>query len=226
MRFEILYPGSYAMAKATLAQDEQFRAESGAMVAMTSTVDVEGKMEGGLWKALKRKAVGGESMFMQTLKATRGPGEVFIAPSTPGDLALLELNGANNYFLQKEGFLAAESGVTLETVSQGIFKGIMSGEGVFVQRVGGQGKLLVSSFGAIHKLALAPGENYVVDNGHLVAWSGTVTYEIKKASSGWLSSATSGEGFVCHLTGPGDVYFQTRNAASFGQWVASFIPAR
>ncbi len=226
MRFEILYPGSYAMAKATLAQDEQFRAESGAMVAMSPTIDVEGKMEGGLWKALKRKAVGGESMFMQTLKATRGPGEVFIAPSTPGDVTLLELNGANNYFLQKEGFLAAESGVTLETVSQGIFKGIMSGEGVFVQRVGGQGKLLVSSFGAIHKLALAPGENYVVDNGHLVAWSGTVTYEIKKASSGWLSSATSGEGFVCHLTGPGDVYFQTRNAASFGQWVASFIPAK
>lgn len=226
MRFEILHPGSYAVAKASLAQGESFRAESGAMVAMSPTMDVEGKMEGGLWKALKRKAVGGESMFFQTLKAARGPGDVYIAPSSPGDVALMELNGANHFFLQKDGFLAAESSVSIDVVSQGFFRGMMSGEGMFIQKAAGNGTLVVSSFGAIHKISLRPNESYIVDNGHLVAWSGTIQLEIKKASSGWISSATSGEGFVCHMTGPGDIWFQTRNASAFASWMSGMMPAK
>ncbi|HNV68749.1 MAG TPA: AIM24 family protein, partial [Candidatus Ozemobacteraceae bacterium] len=81
-------------------------------------------------------------------------------------------------------------------------------------------------FGGIYKISLAPGQHYVVDNGHLVAWSNTVQYEVQKASSGWLSSMTSGEGFVCHVRGPGDVWFQTRNPTGFGAWVRQFIPTK
>ncbi len=226
MKFEVLYPGSYSMVKATLAQGEQLKAESGAMVAMSPTVEVEGKLEGGMFGALKRTFLSRDSMFFQTLKASKGAGEVFLAPGTVGDVMVLELNGANHYFLQKEGFLASEDGVTLETVSQGFFKGFLSGEGMFIQKVSGKGQLIVSSFGAIHKISLQPGQTYIVDNSHLVAWSGTVTYEVQKASSGWFSSVTSGEGLVCHVRGPGDVFFQSRNAPSFGAWVSKFVPAK
>ena len=97
---------------------------------------------------------------------------------------------------------------------------------VFIQQIKGKGSVLVSSFGAIHKVALAPGQTMVVDNSHLVAWTDTVQYEIQKASSGWFSSVTSGEGLVCHVKGPGDVYFQTRNPGSFGQWIRRFIPSQ
>ena len=45
MRFEIHHPGSYAMVQASLEQGESLRAESGAMVAMSPTIDVEGKRE-------------------------------------------------------------------------------------------------------------------------------------------------------------------------------------
>lgn len=225
MEVQLLFPGSYCMAKLALTNGESIRAESGAMVAMSDTVDVEGKAEGGVMGMFKR-AFSGESLFLQTLKAARGAGEVFVSPSEPGDVQLLELNGATEYFIQKGGFLAAEDSVTMETVSQGFFKGFMSGEGLFIQKASGKGKLLISSFGGIYKISLAPGQHYVVDNGHLVAWSNTVQYEVQKASSGWLSSMTSGEGFVCHVRGPGDVYFQTRNPTGFGSWVRQFIPTK
>ncbi|MFM7841561.1 MAG: AIM24 family protein, partial [Nitrospira sp.] len=58
-----------------------------------------------------------------------------------------------------------------------------------------------------------------------VAWSGTTSYSIEKASSGWISSFTSGEGFVCRFRGPGLVYIQTRNPRGFGAWLRQFIPA-
>ncbi|HNV70780.1 MAG TPA: TIGR00266 family protein, partial [Candidatus Ozemobacteraceae bacterium] len=146
MEVQLLFPGSYCMAKLALTNGESIRAESGAMVAMSDTVDVEGKAEGGVMGMFKR-AFSGESLFLQTLKAARGAGEVFVSPSEPGDVQLLELNGATEYFIQKGGFLAAEDSVTMETVSQGFFKGFMSGEGMFIQKASGKGKLLISSFG-------------------------------------------------------------------------------
>jgi uncharacterized protein (TIGR00266 family) len=226
MELEIMYPGAYAMVKATLQKGEGMKAESGAMVAMSPTIDVEGKMDGGMFGALKRAVLTGESLFFQTLKANRGDGEVLLAPGTPGDVVILDLNGANHFFVQKEGFLAGSESLAIEAVSQGFFKGFLSGEGMFIQKVSGKGKLAVSSFGSIHKVTLSPGQTYIVDNSHLVAWAGTTQYEVVKASSGWLSSITSGEGLVCHVKGPGDVFIQTRNPGSFGSWIRKFIPSK
>ena len=47
---------------------------------------------------------------------------------------------------------------------------MMSGEGLFLLTVQGSGLLLLSSFGAIHAKDLAPGEEYIVDTGHIVAF--------------------------------------------------------
>ncbi len=71
--------------------------------------------------------------------------------------------------------------------------------------VQGQGLLLVSSFGAIHRKRLQAGERYVVDTGHLVAWEGTTQYTLRKAASGFFRSMMSGEGIVAEFTGPGEI---------------------
>ena len=47
MKSEILYPGAFPMVRIELAAGEHIKAESGAMVASSPTVDVESKMEGG-----------------------------------------------------------------------------------------------------------------------------------------------------------------------------------
>ena len=149
-----------------------------------------------------------------------------MASAYPGDIRVIELNGSEEYILQKDGFLAAEQSITVTTKAQNLTKGLFSGEGFFVMRVSGKGLLAISSYGGIQKMSLAPGETCIIDNNHLVAWSANTNYKIEKASKGWITSFTSGEGFVCRMQGPGDVYIQTRNSPGFGSWLRQFIPSR
>jgi uncharacterized protein (TIGR00266 family) len=122
--------------------------------------------------------------------------------------------------------LAGSEGVEVNAKMQNLMKGLFSGEGFFILKVQGRGTVAISSFGAVHEINLAPGENITIDNQHLVAWPSTTNYTITKASKGWISSVTSGEGLVCKFTGPGKVYIQTRNAGSFASWLRPFIPLR
>jgi uncharacterized protein (TIGR00266 family) len=182
-------------------------------------------MEGGLLRGLGRM-MSGESFFFQTLAALRGAGEVLLAHEIPGELFALELDGRTNYILQKDGFFAGTSGVEITTKMQNLMKGLFSGEGFFIIKASGQGTLVLSTYGAIHPIDLADGQEIIIDNSHLVAWPDGMDYKIQKASSGWISSVTSGEGLVCRFRGPGRVYIQTRNPASFGSWIRQFIPSK
>ncbi|GIW85583.1 MAG: TIGR00266 family protein [Thermogemmata sp.] len=225
MRYELVNPGPFVMLKVQLDLGESLKAEAGSMVAMSDTVDVEGKMEGGILKGLGRM-LAGESFFFQTLTARRGPGEVLLAHELPGEIYPITLDGRTNYILQKDGFFAASREVEISTKVQNLLKGLFSGEGFFVLRASGMGTLFVSSYGAIHPIDLSEGQEFVVDNGHLVAWPETMEYKIQKASSGWISSLTSGEGLVCRFRGPGRVLIQTRNPGGFIAWITQFLPKR
>ena len=86
---------------------------------------------------------------------------------------------------------------------QNLGKGLFSGAGLFVVKASGTGTLFFNSFGAIYPLELQVGEEMVVDTGHLVAWDADMNYKVTKASSGIMSSLTSGEMLVCKFTGPG-----------------------
>ncbi|MFH1466902.1 MAG: TIGR00266 family protein [Pseudomonadota bacterium] len=221
--FQYLYKGAFTMLKVRLPAGGSFKAESDAMVAMSPTIDVEGKLEGGVLGGLGRM-LSGEKFFFQTLRAARGPGEVLLAPAIPGDLHHLELDGSVDYVLQKDGFFAGSDTLTIGTKAQNLSQGLLSGEGFFVLRVSGQGTLFVSSYGAIHPIDLAEGEQLIVDNAHLVAWPGTMRYNVEKASKGWISSFTSGEGIVCRFTGPGRILIQSRNPGAFAAWIRGMLP--
>ncbi len=224
MKSEILYPGAFPMVRVYLAAGESVKAESGAMVAASPTIEVESKMEGGFLGALSRKLLTGEKFFFQTLRATRGAGEALLAPTVPGDIVVVELDGVNEYLVQKDGFLAGAQDVRIESQMQSLSRGLLGGEGFFILRIGGTGQLILNSFGAIHKVELRPDDEYIVDNSHLVAWTATTSYSIEKAAAGWIASFTSGEGFVCRFRGPGVVYIQSRNPSGFGAWIRQFIP--
>lgn len=74
---------------------------------------------------------------------------------------------------------------------------IVSGEGFFVSEISGQGTLWVQAIGAIVQRHLRPGEEWIVDNGHLVAWSAQYKVETIKAKGGLLSKLHTDEGKVC-----------------------------
>lgn len=225
MKYEILYPEAFPVVKFDLQRGEKIKAESDAMIAMNANVEVEGKMEGGILSGLARKFLTGESMFFQELVARRGAGEVLIGHQLPGGILDIELDGSYGLIVQKDGFLASTEGVQVETKTQNLAQGFLSGEGFFVLRIYGRGIVFVSSYGVIHPINLEAGEEYIVDNGHLVAWTDYTDYHIEKASSGWISSFTSGEGLVCRFRGPGIVLIQTRNPDSFAAWIRSMLPA-
>ena len=167
------------------------------------------------------------SFFFQELEAVRGDGEVLLGHSLPGGILDVELDGTYGLIVQKDGYLASTESVQVDTKIQNLSQGLFSGEGFFILKVTGKGTVFISSYGVIHPINLAAGEEVLIDNGHLVAWPDYMNYTIEKASSsGWLSSITSGEGLVCRFRGPGVVLIQTRNPQSFEEWIRSMIPAK
>lgn len=226
MDYKILYPEAFPIVQIEMQKGETLQAESDAMVAMSPTIDVEGKASGGFMGGLMRKVLTGESFFLQHLTANRGPGRVLIGHPLPGGIHPVELDGSHGLTVQKGGFLAATPGVEIDTKAQNLTKGLFSGEGIFVLNISGRGTVFVSSYGAIHPIEVPAGQEVIIDNGHLVAWPSTMNYEIEKASSGgFLSSLKSGEGLVCRFKGPGTVLIQTRNPEGFTGWIRSMIPA-
>ncbi|MGQ8873237.1 TIGR00266 family protein [Paenibacillus sp. TSA_86.1] len=225
MRYEILYDGAFAMLKVELQRGERFKAESGAMVSMSPTVELKGSAEGGMFAGFGRM-LSGEKFFFQELTAAGGRAEILLSPSAMGGVEAVELDGSYSLYVQKDGFLAGTEGIQVNTKMQNLKKGLFSGEGFFIVEISGRGTVFLSSYGAIHSIHLAAGEEVIVDNAHLVAWPHYVDYRIEKASQGWLSSVTSGEGLVCRFRGEGTIFIQSRNPQGFGQWVKQFIPTR
>ena len=77
-------------------------------------------------------------------------------------------------------------------------------------KVSGDGDLFVNAYGGIVKKDLAQGERMIVDNYHLVALSEQVRYNVIKVG-GMKTTILGGEGLATECTGPGSVYFQTKN---------------
>lgn len=222
--YEILHQPAFSLAVIKLQAGQAIQAEAGAMVSMSANVDLQSQMKGGLMGAFKRM-VGGESAFVSTFTAQGGPGEVTLAPPAPGDIAALEMQN-QVFFVQSSSYLAGDQGLRVDT-SWGGARSFFGGEGLFVLQVTGTGLLLVSSFGAIYRKRLAPGERYVVDTGHLVAWEGHMQYNLRKAAqAGWLRSIVSGEGIVAEFTGPGEILIQTRNLEAFGSLLRAMFPTQ
>ncbi len=219
----IEHPGSFALAVVNLSAEQSISAEAGAMVSMSANIELESNLKGGVFGALKR-AVGGESAFVSTFTARGGPGEVTFAPGSPGDVAGIEMND-QTFMVQSSSYLAGDTSLNVDTKFGGA-KSFFGGEGLFVLQVSGRGLLLVSSFGSIHRKTLRPGERYVIDTGHLVAWEGHMQYNLRKAASGFFKSFLSGEGMVAEFSGPGEVLIQTRNLAAFAGLLKPFFPTQ
>jgi uncharacterized protein (TIGR00266 family) len=222
MQTEILYQPSYALCRISLRQGEKIRAESGAMVSMAG-VDVETQATGGLFKSLGRSLLGGESFFQNTFTAQIDGAELTVAPDLPGDIAVMPLNG-QELVVQSGSYLASELGITVDTKWGGA-RSFFGGEGLIMLRCAGTGLLVLSSYGAIHRVSIPAGATYTVDTGHIVAFAGGTQYRVRKVGS-WKSTIFGGEGLVVDFTGPSDIYLQTRSPEAFLSWLIPNLPNR
>lgn len=225
MDIELVHRPGNSAAKIRLRAGETLTAEGGAMIAMSGDVGIttttHKKSSGSLVKSLKRM-LGGESLFLNHFSAPRDGAEVWLGTSLAGDMMVYELDN-ESLVVQGGSWVASEDGVEVGMGWQG-FKSLLSGEQVFWLNLKGRGKVLLSSFGAIYPVEV-DGE-YVVDTGHIVAFSETLDFKLGKAGSSWLHSILGGEGLVCRFHGRGTVWCQSHNPGSFGHSLTPTLKPR
>jgi uncharacterized protein (TIGR00266 family) len=223
--YEIKYKPSYSMLVVKLEPTETITAEAGAMTYMEPNIDINTrKREKSLIGTLGLAILGRQSFFVNDYTAKSTPAEVAFVSAPVGDIETLEVKPNQGYIIQSSSYIASTQQVDLDMKWQGFTKGLF-GQGLFMLKAKGEGKLFINTFGAIDKHTLEAGKTLIVDNFHLVAFSDTCDYKVKKFG-GLKSTILGGEGLVTEIRGPGDVYIQTKNLREFVEWLWTLLEPR
>ncbi len=218
MRFSIEGRPAYSMLKVWLERGESITAEPGAFVFHRGEVEVSTGTQGVLG-AIARRIAGGESPFLNTFKAKSRVAEVWVAPSSPGDIAVIELSGA--VYVKDECYLAHAGDVKLTAGWRGLTGLIAEGELLWL-KAEGNGLVFVNTYGGLEVVELGSREKAVVDNGHIVAMDPTVNWR-PGLLGGVKTQAFGGEGLVLHLEGPGRIWIQTRTLPLFARLLSKYV---
>ncbi len=221
MKQEIVNNPDFAALRVVFdAPGEQVIAESGAMLARDTAIEMKTSLQSGIGAAMKRKLLGGESLFQNTFTATAPGQSLWLAPAAEGSIQCIELQPGMELFLQSGAYLASTPGVELDTKWQGA-KGFFA-KGLFLLKAKGAGLLWFSSYGAMHAVDIgASYAGYIVDNTHMVAFTQGLSYDVQKVG-GLKSLFFSGEGLVCNFRGQGRLWMQTRNPSSLVSFLHPF----
>lgn len=142
--YSITHRDTNAVLNVTLQQGATIRSKSGAMIHMSATIGLSGKI-----KFSMKKLFTGSEMSESTYA---GPGRIALGPTLFGDIITLHVDGRQAWTIGKDAFLGCTSEVSKDTKAQGLGKTLFSGEDLFVYRVGGQGIMWLTSFGAVDRL--------------------------------------------------------------------------
>ena len=147
---------------------------------------------------------------------------VDVAAILPGDITVIDSTPERPLAVTRGAWLANEQSLTMDTKWGGA-NNLFGGEGGFVSRFDGAGKVVVASYGALDQHALHEGERLVVDSGHLVAYDAYIAMQAR-TTGGIMKSLKSGEGIVVEITGPGLVWTQSRNPNGLVTWLTAVLP--
>jgi len=225
MKYDIKYKPSYSMLVVSLDQNEKITAEAGAMTYMDPNIEAHTrKREKSILGSLGLAIIGGQSFWVNDYTATNGSGDVALVAAPVGDIETLEIKPNQGYIIQKSSYIASTENVDLDIKWEGFTKGLF-GQGLFMIKATGNGILFINTFGAIDKHTLRSGQTMIVDNFHLVAFSDTCSYKVTKFG-GLKETILGGEGLVTQITGPGEIYIQTKNVSEFVGWLWTLIEPR
>ncbi|EYF06056.1 TIGR00266 family protein [Chondromyces apiculatus] len=230
MQHIVKYGPSFSMLQLGLGPSEVIIAEAGSMVARSTSLSMEVKLNAGrnagffgklkaVCIALIRKLVGGETFFVNHFSSPQG-GWVWLAPALSGNIRHIPLQGQAMLF-SAGSYLASAGEVDLK-VRWGGLRAILSKEGAFFVEASGSGDLWVTSYGAIDEVYC--NGSYIVDNGHIVGFDSTLDFKIRSAGGGLMGFMASGEGLVCEFTGQGRILIQSRNTSALVGWLTPILP--
>jgi len=208
MQYQILKE-PMAILDIQLSSGEKITAESGSMVYMKGDIEIKTRTrEGGFFKKIKVTALGGESFFVNDFIA-HGDCSIGLTGPPIGDIIRIEVKPGSGFIVQSGSYVASTPGISLDTQWQGFTKGLFGSE-FFMLKATGQGDLFLNAYGGLIHKQVASGEKIIIDNYHLVALSDQAGYRVTKVG-GMKTTILGGEGLATEVTGPGSLYFQTKN---------------
>lgn len=192
---------------------------------MSPNMLMETTTNGGIGKAFGRMFAG-EKMFQNVYTAQGGNGLIAFASSFPGSIKAFQIAPGQEMVFQKSAFLAGEASVNLSVFfNKKLGAGLFGGEGFIMQRVSGQGIVFAEFDGHVVEYDLQPGQQIVVDTGHLAAMTPSCNMEIRSVP-GVKNMLFGGEGvFNTVITGPGRVWLQTMPISNVAGVLRPYMPS-
>lgn len=209
-----------------LEDGEKIVTEGGGMSWMSPNMVMETTTNGGIGKAFGRM-FSGEKMFQNVYTASNGNGMIAFASCFPGVIKAFDIAPGREVILQKKAYLAGEAGVSLSVhFNKKISSGFFGGEGFIMQKVSGQGTVFAEFDGHVEEYNLQPGQQIVVDTGHLAAMDASCQIEIQTVP-GVKNVLFGGEGlFNTVISGPGRVWLQTMPLQNLAAEISHYIPQK
>ncbi len=204
----------------TLDPRETVIAEAGAMMFMEDGIEMNttldpNKQGAGMFDKLfsgAKRVLSGDTFFITTFaNGANSRRSVAFSSPYPGKIRPVDLREwGGTIIAQKDAFLCAPRGTTLDIAfTRRIGAGFFGGEGFILQKISGDGVVVLHASGALWEKTLAPGESLRVDTGCIVAMEERVEYDIRMVP-GIKTALFGGEGlFFATLSGPGRVMLQT-----------------
>jgi uncharacterized protein (TIGR00266 family) len=193
-----LYPG------------EVLRAESGAMLFMTEGIVMETKLNG-VSSAFTRMLTGQNLFLTDFHYEGDSKGTVGLGTDFPSKILRFTLQDYpnSNLICQKGAYLASNPSVNIEMeFTKSLSAGFFGGQGFVLQKLSGEGDVLLKGGGTVVKKELKEGETLRVTSGSIIAFESTMDYDVQMMP-GIKNALFGGEGlFVTTLTGPGSVWLQ------------------
>jgi uncharacterized protein (AIM24 family) len=188
---------------------ERAWASKGSLMAHSKGLNWRMRVPGGMSGVINR-SLSGEGISLTYLEAEQDGQYALIASNEPGHITTWDL--AQGPVLTTKGSFLAAWGEQLDitvTIARKGGAALFGGAGLFLQRIAGQGTVLIHGSGDFSEHDLADGQQIIVSTGNLAAFGDQVDYDIEGVG-GCAKMLFGGEGlFMTRLTGPGRVLLQT-----------------
>jgi uncharacterized protein (AIM24 family) len=197
-------------AQISLERGASLWASKGAIVSYTLGVEWSVKIPGGASAAVRR-AFSGEGISLSVIEATSDDQRVVLGANQPGHIATWDLAAMGPVLTTRGAFLAAwGSDIDISvTVARRAGAAFFGGAGLVLQRISGNGTVLIHGRGDFLREELEDGRELLVSSGNLAAFADSIDYDIRRV--GGLRKTLFGEEgfFMTRLVGPGVVLLQS-----------------
>ena len=189
-------------------QGQSMWCSKGSLISYDEGIDWTLKIPGGAGKAVSR-VLSGEGVSLTYTTAKKTGGSLVLGANQAGRLVTWDLS-RGPIVCTSGSFVAALGDVDIDvTMAKKAGAALFGGAGLFMQKLSGDGVVILHGSGDFIEKQLEPGENVLVSTGNLAVFSEGVDYNIRR-TGGCLKSIFGGEGiFMTELTGPGWVMMQS-----------------